>query len=148
MSTFDGRIREFPNVFVDNFSASFLLPDRHQAFFLSHAHSDHMRGLDSRLFQDRFLTHPRASFYASPETKELLLQRTEYRRIAQAIIPIAVYEPIQLPLSPDVAWNGTKDAGAPEDDRIVHLTSVFLPAQHCPGSISIYFSGRFYPFGQ
>ena len=101
-----------------------------------------MRGLDSRLFQDRLLAHPRARFYTSPETKELLLQRTEYRRIAEAVIAVAVYEPIQLRLSPHGKWHqneGTRDLL--EDEEEVHVTTVFLPAQHCPGSVSIYFSG-------
>ena len=128
MSIFEGRIREFSNVFVDNFNTSFLVHGRRQAFFLSHAHSDHMRGLDSTLFQNRFLSHDKASFFASAETKELLSRQSNFRRIAEAITVLPINEPRELRL----------DATA--DTNIIYVS--FLPAQHCPGSVSIYFVGN------
>lgn len=150
MSIFDGRIREFPDLFVDNFSTSFLNFGRRQVFFLSHAHSDHMRGLDSTSFKDQFLAHPRASFFASVETKELLLRQRKYRDIAAAIISKNINETftISLGLSEDDAKGdgkrsvdcvGAKDAtGQNHGVKGAFASATLLPAQHCPGSVSIY----------
>ena len=132
MSNFDGRIREYPNLFVDNFSASFLNLSRSQAFFLSHAHSDHMRGLDGAAFREGFLAHRRAAFFASAETKELLRRQSRYRRIAAAIVAVGIYDSFQVRLG--------RDESAESEE--VGVTATFLPAQHCPGSVSIYFAGE------
>jgi len=64
MSTFDGIIREFPRVQIDNFR----LYENHQpplACFLSHIHSDHLTGLES-------LNSP--FVYCTAPTRELLLK--------------------------------------------------------------------------
>ena len=143
MSIFDGRIREFPDVFVDNFSSSFLNARRNQAFFLSHAHSDHMRGLDSPAFQAKFLAHPRAIFVASNETKELLLRQEKFKAIAAVISAKPANETFAISLGQEhdeLADPKTNDENGVEKDWRVLVT--LLPAQHCPGSVSIYFLGK------
>ncbi|KAG8533820.1 uncharacterized protein KY384_001561 [Bacidia gigantensis] len=63
MSTFDGYMEEFPEISIDFFKP---LPGKKPplACFLSHAHKDHMRGLES--FKSPFI-------YCSPATQNLLL---------------------------------------------------------------------------
>lgn len=108
MSTFDGIIREFPSIRVDNFS---LYPghDPPLACFLSHVHSDHLRGLES--FKSTFV-------YCTAQTRELLLRlekyphrmnfakgilesrKQTYRRLKNHIKTIPLETPVVIELAP------------------------------------------------
>src|SRR5665213_216667 len=68
MSTFDGIVKEFPNIRIDYFR---LHSDRPPplACFLSHIHSDHLQGLES--LKSPFV-------YCSAATKRLLLRMEKY----------------------------------------------------------------------
>ena len=63
MSTFDGFIKEFPEITIDCFRQR---PGRKGPIisFLSHAHSDHLRGLESQLS---------IPIYCSPATRKVNL---------------------------------------------------------------------------
>ncbi|KAI8614684.1 hypothetical protein BC830DRAFT_1126167 [Chytriomyces sp. MP71] len=50
MSTFDGFIREIPSVKVDRFESSDASRRSGNVYFLSHAHQDHMKGLEFPAF--------------------------------------------------------------------------------------------------
>lgn len=69
MSTFDGRVKEFPDIRIDYFRASPKEAPRPLAFFLSHVHSDHLQGLEA--CKSPFI-------YCSPATKEILLRLEKY----------------------------------------------------------------------
>ncbi|KAI5952951.1 hypothetical protein CANMA_005052 [Candida margitis] len=63
-STFDGEIREIPGVYVDNFSY------KGEVFFLTHSHSDHLKGLLSNSFCSRV--------YCSQLTKDIIALEGRY----------------------------------------------------------------------
>ena len=71
MSTFDGKVAEFPDIRIDYFRCS---PADAQsrlplALFLSHVHSDHLVGLES--CKSPFI-------YCSPATRDILLRLEKY----------------------------------------------------------------------
>lgn len=68
MSTFDGRVKEFPDIRIDYFRNHPADPPP-LAYFLSHVHSDHLTGLES--CKSPFI-------YCSPATRDLLLRLEKY----------------------------------------------------------------------
>ncbi|KAI4747442.1 hypothetical protein E4T50_02249 [Aureobasidium sp. EXF-12298] len=108
MSTFDGIVREFPYIRIDNFTN---YPDEPPplACFLSHVHSDHLRGLES--FKSTFI-------YCTAQTRELLLRlekyphrmnfargilesrKQTYRRLKNHIKSIPLETPTEIELAP------------------------------------------------
>lgn len=68
MSTFDGRVKEFPDIRIDYFRPSPADPPP-LAYFLSHVHSDHLVGLES--CKSPFI-------YCSPATRDILLRLEKY----------------------------------------------------------------------
>jgi DNA cross-link repair 1C protein len=69
MSTFDGIVKEFPDIRIDYFRSSQDQQNAPLAYFLSHVHSDHLTGLES--CKSPFI-------YCSPATKEILLRLEKY----------------------------------------------------------------------
>jgi len=69
MSTFDGIVREFPDIRIDHFRNTRVLSRPPLAYFLSHVHSDHLTGLES--CKSPFI-------YCSPATREILLRLEKY----------------------------------------------------------------------
>ncbi|KAI7335654.1 hypothetical protein KC315_g3110 [Hortaea werneckii] len=69
MSTFDGIVKEFPDIRIDHFRSSNEQSQPPLALFLSHVHSDHLVGLES--CKSPFI-------YCSPATRELLLRLEKY----------------------------------------------------------------------
>ena len=70
MSTFNGKVKEFPDIRIDHFRSSSETTSRPPlAYFLSHVHSDHLEGLES--CKSPFI-------YCSPATKEILLRLEKY----------------------------------------------------------------------
>jgi DNA cross-link repair 1C protein len=70
MSTFDGKVVEFPDIRIDYFRAdSDPSSSPPLAFFLSHVHSDHLLGLEmkSKIFT-----------YCTPATRDILLRLEKY----------------------------------------------------------------------
>jgi DNA cross-link repair 1C protein len=108
MSTFDGIIKEFPLIRCDNFTT---YPDEPPplACFLSHVHSDHLKGLES--FRSTFV-------YCTAQTRELLLRfekfphrmnfakgilesrKQTYRRLKHHLKPIPLETPTEIELAP------------------------------------------------
>jgi DNA cross-link repair 1C protein len=69
MSTFDGKVKEFPDIRIDHFRLSVETSRPPLAYFLSHVHSDHLEGLES--CKSPFI-------YCSPATKEIILRLEKY----------------------------------------------------------------------
>ncbi|KAK5121355.1 hypothetical protein LTR85_005521 [Meristemomyces frigidus] len=69
MSTFDGIVKEFPDIRIDYFRPSSEQSRPPLANFLSHVHTDHLTGLES--CNSPFI-------YCSPATREILLRLEKY----------------------------------------------------------------------
>ncbi|KAK3705078.1 hypothetical protein LTR37_013445 [Vermiconidia calcicola] len=69
MSTFNGKVEEFPDIRIDYFRLSDSQARAPLAYFLSHVHSDHLNGLES--CKSPFI-------YCSPATRDILLRLEKY----------------------------------------------------------------------
>ncbi|KAI6880951.1 hypothetical protein KC360_g6890 [Hortaea werneckii] len=128
MSTFDGIVKEFPDIRIDYFRSSNEQSQPPLALFLSHVHSDHLVGLES--CKSPFI-------YCSPATRELLLRlekyphrmnfakgilerrKQTYRHLKTLLKPIPLETPTKLELSPG---------------RTIRVT--LFDANHCVGAVA------------
>ncbi|KAM6320933.1 protein artemis [Aegotheles albertisi] len=127
MSRFGGRVREYPAVSIDRFDRHNL---RARAFFLSHCHKDHMKGLRAPALRRRLQGSLKVKLYCSPVTKELLLTSWKYKFWENHIVALEVETPTQISLVDETS-------GEKED-----LEVTLLPAGHCPGSVMFLFEGE------
>jgi len=132
MSTFDGRIREYPAVAIDNFEPN----DYAKYFILSHVHKgkykqtlyvcllirnelkriDHLKGLDDCNFNKKI--------YCTEESAKIVPRlvvrhnkQPKYLHLQSLLIPVKYHQVVRL--------------DTPEYGRI---SLQFLPANHCIGS--------------
>lgn len=132
MSTFDGRIREYPAVAIDNFEPN----DYAKYFILSHVHKgkykqtlyvcllirnelkriDHLKGLDDCNFNKQI--------YCTEESAKIVPRlvvrhnkQPKYLHLQSLLIPVKYHQVVRL--------------DTPEYGRI---SLQFLPANHCIGS--------------
>ncbi|XP_047102856.1 protein artemis-like isoform X2 [Schistocerca piceifrons] len=138
MSTFGGRMQEIPDVSVDNFENENLLST---AFFLSHAHTDHMRGLNDVAFYERLLTAEKEGctvyLYCSDITRVYLMDM-KFKKGKKHLTNMG-FEKIDkyikvLPLGPSLI-----DVPSPENSDSRTLAVTCIPAGHCPGSVMFLF---------
>ncbi|OQN96810.1 hypothetical protein B0A48_17370 [Cryoendolithus antarcticus] len=135
MSTFNGIVKEFPSIRIDQFRSS-LDPASTPplAFFLSHVHSDHLVGLES--CKSPFI-------YCSPATKEILLRLEKYphrmnfakgiletrkqtnKHLRKLLKAIPLDTPTQIDLTPDHS-----------------LRVTLLDANHCVGAVMFLMEGN------
>ncbi|KAK0386752.1 hypothetical protein NLU13_6588 [Sarocladium strictum] len=125
MSTFMGRVKEFPDIQIDYFRRDNLSSPL--ACFLSHVHSDHLSGL----------ANLRSPFvYCSAATKEILLrletyacrvnyakhileaQQQTYKHLKKILKPLPLSTPTTLDLRPGV-----------------QIQVTLFDANHCPGAV-------------
>ncbi|XP_030072422.1 protein artemis [Microcaecilia unicolor] len=127
MSSFEGRMKEYPTISIDRFDRENLVA---KAYFLSHCHKDHMKGLRAPSLKRRLECSRKVNLYCSPVTKELLLSNPKYSFWKNRIIMIEVETPTQISL--------VDEASGEEEDVLVTL----LSAGHCPGSVMFLFQGN------
>ncbi|XP_071961145.1 protein artemis-like [Antedon mediterranea] len=126
MSTFGGTMAEYPHVVIDRFVGA--LNMKATAYFLSHAHTDHMVGLGSSTFSKRLKKgSPDVKLYCSSVTKLLLLKDDRFEHLQPHIECLPINQPTSV-----VTENYSKN-----ESLIVTL----LPAGHCPGSVMFLFEG-------
>ncbi|KAG8439999.1 hypothetical protein GDO86_005969 [Hymenochirus boettgeri] len=127
MSCFQGRMKEYPAISIDRFDKENLSA---RAYFLSHCHKDHMKGLRAPLLKRRLQCSLKVHLYCSPVTKELLLTSPKYAFWEKHIVSIEIDAPTQISL--------VDEATGDREDVMVTL----LPAGHCPGSVMFLFEGN------
>ncbi|XP_060228673.1 protein artemis isoform X2 [Meriones unguiculatus] len=103
MSSFQGQMAEYPTISIDCFDRENL---KARAYFLSHCHKDHMRGLRAPSLKRRLECSLKVFLYCSPVTKELLLTSPKYRFWEKRIIAIEIDTPTQIPLVDEASGEG------------------------------------------
>ncbi|CZT46787.1 uncharacterized protein RSE6_07276 [Rhynchosporium secalis] len=132
MSTFTGVMEGFEDIRVDYFRPTSGLPTP-RACFLSHIHSDHLQGLESKLWR----TSP---IYCSPPTREILLRletkmnrigyetkvlearKVQYGHLDKLLKPIPLETPTIIELKPGIT-----------------LQVTLFDANHCTGAVMFLF---------
>ncbi|XP_068573541.1 protein artemis [Cebidichthys violaceus] len=126
MSSFLGRMKEYPTVSLDRFDRENL---HARAYFLSHCHKDHMKGLKGPILKRKLHFSRTVRLYCSFVTKELLLSNPKYSFWEEYIVPLELESPTQMSL--------VDEASGEKEEIVVTL----LPAGHCPGSVMFLFEG-------
>lgn len=126
MSSFVGRMKEYSSISLDRFDRENI---HARAYFLSHCHKDHMKGLKGPQLKRKLQFSRTVRLYCSFVTKELLLSNPKYSFWEDYIVPLELESPTQISL--------VDEASGEKEDLVVTL----LPAGHCPGSVMFLFEG-------
>uniref|UniRef100_A0A674E9D0 Protein artemis n=1 Tax=Salmo trutta TaxID=8032 RepID=A0A674E9D0_SALTR len=95
MSSFAGRMKEYPNMSLDRFDRENL---HARAYFLSHCHKDHMKGLKGPLLKRKLKFSLTVKLYCSFVTKELLLSNPKYAFWEDHIVALELESPTLITL--------------------------------------------------
>ena len=125
MNNFDGQVKLYPEICIDNFDSSVVYDARVRCYILTHFHDDHMRHLEDVEFY-RTLSENRHSvrFYCSSITRRFIETCAKYAHLAELCTEVACEAPFTI------------DIGAKQT-----VTAVFCGAGHCPGSVMVFLEG-------
>lgn len=90
MNNFDGQLRIYPEICIDNFSSDILFNHRIKCFILTHFHDDHMKNLEDlnflKILKDK---SDKVKFFCSAVTKNFIETCDRYCHLADycSIIP-------------------------------------------------------------
>lgn len=72
MSSFDGRIKEIPHISIDHFDRN-----DEQFYFLSHLHSDHLKGIEKLVTESPFFATPISALVIRKKYPHLRVEELE-----------------------------------------------------------------------
>ncbi|XP_033232136.1 protein artemis-like isoform X2 [Belonocnema kinseyi] len=121
MSTFPGPIEEIPGISVDRFENKENLSA--SVYFLSHCHSDHMKGLHNFFIEN--LEKKNKFLYCSEISKAILNAKSNLVK-SDMIKGLSALSPVVI------GFNREKGT-------TVFVTVTLIPAGHCPGSVMFLF---------
>lgn len=119
-------MKEYPTISLDRFDRENL---HARAYFLSHCHKDHMKGLKGPILKRKLKLSRTIRLYCSFVTKELLLSNPKYAFWEEYVVALELESPTQISL--------VNEATGEKEELVVTL----LPAGHCPGSVMFLFEG-------
>lgn len=83
MNNFDGQLKLYPEICIDNFSSDVLFNERIKCFILTHFHDDHMKNLEDlnflKILKDNF---DNVKFFCSTVTKNFIETCDKYCHLA------------------------------------------------------------------
>ncbi|CAF0802947.1 unnamed protein product [Adineta ricciae] len=126
MCTFGGILTEYPWISVDSFTQNNCQTSR--VFFISHIHTDHLRGLDDETFSNYAKSNRATRIYCSEATRYFLSQLSAYKHLSQFYSVLNVDQPFTIQ--------------NPENDNS-SVTVTCFGAGHCPGSLMLLFEGLY-----
>ncbi|CAF3339700.1 unnamed protein product [Rotaria socialis] len=124
MCTFNGILSEYPWISIDSFLEANCQVSR--VFFVSHIHTDHLRGLDESTFYQYTTNNPSIRIYCSESSRHFLSILPAYKHLSKFYSIINVNQPLTI-------QNPT--------DKNVSLTVTCFGSGHCPGSLMLLFEG-------
>ena len=84
MNNFDGQLKLYPEVCIDNFSSDVLFNVRIRCYILTHFHDDHMKNLEDlnfyRILKENDCT---TKFYCSTITKKFIQTCDKYEHLGE-----------------------------------------------------------------
>ncbi|CAF1317285.1 unnamed protein product [Adineta steineri] len=124
MCTFGGILTEYPWISIDSFLQTNCEVSR--VFFISHIHTDHLRGLDQSTFSQYITNNRSIRIYCSDTTRHFLSKLSAYKHLAQFYSVLNIDQPFTIQNPAD-------------ENSSVTVTS--CGAGHCPGSLMLLFEG-------
>lgn len=144
MSSFEGKLIEYPFISLDMFDQSNLSSS---VYFLSHFHADHIIGLDSAVFLQRLKDG--ALLHVSETTKRLMKGDERMPGVIKHTVGLPVNQDISLTVSVSCQEYSHYFSDLPcnEMDKLKstleeHFTINLISAGHCVGSVMFLIDGR------
>ena len=133
MNNFDGQLKLYPEICIDNFSSDVLFNLRIRCYILTHFHDDHMKNLEDYNFY-RILSENNgiSKFYCSTITKKFIQTCEKYQHLSDVcqevtsespfIVNISAKETVTITFcGSGIKYNKNKVRG-----KLVKLNKVFL----------------------
>ncbi|XP_071453492.1 protein artemis-like [Hetaerina americana] len=127
MSIFNGKLDEIPEITIDRFDGEKNLKES-TAYFLTHFHSDHMKGLDTLVFRQALLERNDVYLYTSEITRCIMKNHSRYHLLIPKIKPL-----------PSVGCKLLSIPSLIDDSSHRDLQVTLIPTGHCPGSVMFFF---------
>ncbi|ENN79205.1 protein artemis [Dendroctonus ponderosae] len=118
MSTFEGIVEEIPGISIDRFDG---INTESAVLFLSHCHTDHMKGLDNERVQSSIIEDNKYLYLTSISATII---KNRYPILANNLKELTIEHANSVPVG----------------DEYISVTCV--PAGHCPGSVMFLFETK------
>jgi len=100
MNNFDGQLKLYPEICIDNFSSDVLFNLRIRCYILTHFHDDHMKNLEDYNFY-RILSENNgiSKFYCSTITKKFIQTCEKYQHLSDVCQEVTSESPFIVNIS-------------------------------------------------